>query len=147
MNYSIVDLMDRLPHRYPMLLIDKMLEINEDGSAKALKNVTINEPFFQGHFPGHPIMPGVLILESMAQAAGMMVLSSLSDVNRKDSVVYFMSIKEAHFRTPVSPGDTMILHVKTLHNRGKVWKVKGEATVDGKKVADAIFSAMIVKKK
>ncbi len=132
-----------LPHRYPMLLVDRVVEYKDD-SIVALKNVTINENFFNGHFPDAPIMPGVLIIESMAQAAGIYVINSLKGVNTDGKLVYFMSIEEAHFRKPVVPGDTLYLHVSKIKSRGNVWKMKGEARVDGQRVADAIFSAMII---
>lgn len=144
--FKITEIMDMLPHRYPFLLVDKVISLSEDAGIVGLKNVTMNEQFFVGHFPGHPIMPGVLIIEAMAQTAGIFVLSNTKDINPKDYVVYFMSIEEAHFRKPVLPGDTLHLHVEKIKCRGNVWKMKGEAKVDGVRVADAVFSAMIVKK-
>jgi 3-hydroxyacyl-[acyl-carrier-protein] dehydratase len=139
----IENIIKMLPHRYPMLLVDRVVEYKDD-SIVALKNVTINENFFNGHFPDAPIMPGVLIIESMAQAAGIYVINSLKGVNTDGKLVYFMSIEEAHFRKPVVPGDTLYLHVSKIKSRGNVWKMKGEARVDGQRVADAIFSAMII---
>lgn len=142
---DINGIMKMLPHRFPMLLIDRVIELNPGQGVVALKNVTINEDFFNGHFPNHPIMPGVLIIEAMAQAAGVFVMSSSEGIDPNDHVVYFMSIEEAQFRKPVVPGDSLYLHIETVKNRGAVWKMKGEARVDGQRVANAIFSAMIVK--
>ncbi len=142
---DISGIMELLPHRYPMLLVDRILEITPDTGIIALKNVTINEDFFNGHFPGHPVMPGVLIIEAMAQAAGIFVMASSRDLVPSKFVVYFMSIEEAQFRKPVVPGDALHLHIDKLKNRGNVWKMKGEARVNGQRVANAVFSAMIVK--
>ncbi len=129
-----------LPHRFPFLLIDKIVEIKAGEKAVAVKNVTINEPFFQGHFPNYPIMPGVLIVEAMAQAAG--VLAFLSGA--KGNSVFFMSIEKAKFRKPVVPGDQLRMEIKILHNRNNnVWRFSGEALVDGKLVAEAEFTAMV----
>lgn len=139
------DIMNMLPHRYPMLLVDRVLSW-DDENLVALKNVSINENFFNGHFPGHPIMPGVLIIEAMAQAAGILVMKASKDIDPATKVVYFMSIEHAAFRKPVLPGDTMHLHIKKIKNRTNVWKMSGEAMVDGWKVADATFTAMIVDK-
>ena len=135
-----------IPHRYPILLVDRVKEI--DGSKKivAIKNVTFNEPHFLGHFPDKPIMPGVLIIEAMAQAGSIMVASS-GDFDPANKLVYFMSISEAKFRKPVVPGDVLELHIVTTQNRGAVWKMQGNAFVDGVKVAEAQFSAIMVDKK
>jgi len=127
------------------LMIDRVDSIDED-KIVATKNVTINEDFFNGHFPGHPIMPGVLIVESMAQAAGIYVIHLIEDAETENKLVYFMSIEEARFRLPVVPGDTLTLEVKKIKNRGNVWKMKGVAKVNEKKVAEATFSAMIIDK-
>jgi 3-hydroxyacyl-[acyl-carrier-protein] dehydratase len=143
---DINGIMKLLPHRYPMLLVDRILEITPDNGVVALKNVTINEDFFNGHFPGHPVMPGVLIIEAMAQAAGIFVMANSKDIDPDKFVVYFMSIEEAQFRKPVVPGDALHLHIEKIKNRGAVWKMKGEARVNGQRVANAIFSAMIIKK-
>lgn len=143
---DIKEIMKMLPHRYPILLVDRVLEIAPDVGIKAIKNVSINEDFFNGHFPGHPVMPGVLIVEAMAQAAGIFVISSTPGIDVEATVVYFMSIEEAQFRKPVTPGDTMTLEVSKIKNRGSVWKMKGEANVGGVRVANAIFSAMLVKR-
>lgn len=134
-----------IPHRYPFLLIDKILEMHEGESILALKNVTINENFFNGHFPEKPVMPGVLIIEAMAQASSVLVASS-ANTPIKGKVIYFMSIEKAHFRKPVVPGDTIHIHVKQIQSRHNVWKMQGEAKVDDIKVADAIFSAMLADK-
>lgn len=135
-------IMELIPHRYPFLLIDRILEVNGTDNIVGLKNVTINENFFQGHFPGAPIMPGVLIIEAMAQTAGCMVVNSLSEAEGK--LVYFMTIDEAKFRRPVVPGDSLHIHVSKVQSRGNVWKFKGEAKVDGQLCAEASFGAMIV---
>ena len=136
-------LMELLPHRAPMLMIDRLIDIVPGVSATGIKSVSINEPFFAGHFPGHPIMPGVLIVEAMAQAAGALVVHSLGGANQ-EKVVYFMTIDKARFRHPVVPGDQLIIPVKVQRSRGPVWRFSGEAYVNGKLCADAEYSAMIV---
>lgn len=128
-----------LPHRFPFLLIDRITEIQPKKRAVGLKNVTINEPFFQGHFPDYPIMPGVLIVEAMAQVAG--ILASQSGAH--GNIVYFMSIEKAKFRKPVVPGDQLRFEVNVLQQRNNVWKFTGEAHVDDKLVAEAEFTAMV----
>ena len=138
-------IMDRIPHRYPFLLIDKVVDIQPGESAVGIKNVTVNEPFFQGHFPGHPIMPGVLIVEAMAQTAAIVVIEALDDT-ASDKLVYFMSIDNARFRKPVLPGHTLKLEVTKEHGRGKVWRFKGVAKSEGVVMAEAVFTAMIVDK-
>ena len=132
-----------LPHRYPFLMIDRLVEMKLGESAVGLKNVTINEPFFQGHFPTAPIMPGVLLIEAMAQTAGALVVETLGPEMR-GKLVYFMSVDEAKFRAPVRPGDQVFIHVTKLHARKLVWKFKGECKVDGNLVAEAVYTAMIV---
>ena len=127
------------------MLIDAVTDIIPGESAIGLKNVTVNENFFQGHFPDHPIMPGVLIIEAMAQTAAIVVIESLGNAN-SDKLVYFMSIDNARFRKPVLPGHTVRLHVEKQQGRGKVWRFKGEARVDGTLMAEAVFTAMIVDK-
>ncbi len=134
-----------LPHRYPILLIDRILEIEVGERAVALKNITINEPQFQGHFPGHPIMPGVLLIEAMAQAAAALVVATLGD-KAEGRLVYFMTIENARFRKPVVPGDQVRITVTKDRQRGPVWKFKGECSVDGTLATEAIFSAMIVER-
>ena len=140
---DIARIMELLPHRYPMLMVDRLEQIKRGKSAIGIKNVTINEPFFQGHFPGHPVMPGVLIVEAMAQTAGALVRYSQTAGDPAD-VVYFMTIDKARFRRPVGPGDTLRVHVNAVRNRGPVWRFAGEAYVGDELVADAEFSAMIV---
>jgi len=140
---DIAHIMKLLPHRYPFLLIDKMVDLDGEQSGTAIKNVTINEPFFQGHFPGRPVMPGVLLIEGMAQTAGALVLNHLGDAHA-GKLVFFMSIEKARFRKPVVPGDTVHFHVKLTHKRPPVWKYWAEAHVDGKKVAEAEIGAMLM---
>ncbi len=136
-------IMQLLPHRYPFLLIDKVVDIVAGKSAVGIKNVTINEPFFPGHFPGHPVMPGVLIVEAMAQtAAAMVVVSMQGDTEGK--LVYFMAIDNARFRKPVVPGDVLNIQVTKKQQRGSVWKFEGIALVDDAVVAEAKITAMIV---
>ena len=140
---DIARIMKLLPHRYPFLLIDKMIDLNGEQSGTAIKNVTINEPFFQGHFPGRPVMPGVLLIEAMAQTAGALVLNHLGDAHA-GKLVFFMSIDKARFRKPVTPGDTVHIHVKLTNKRPPVWKYWAEAHVEGKKVAEAEIGAMLM---
>lgn len=136
-------IMEMIPHRYPILLIDRVVDIKPDESAVGIKNVTFNEPHFMGHFPQRPIMPGVLIVEAMAQTSAVLVVTTLGG-DAEGKLVYFMSIDEAKFRKPVVPGDRLELHVVKERSRGSVWKFKAEGKVDGVKVAEATFSAMIV---
>jgi 3-hydroxyacyl-[acyl-carrier-protein] dehydratase len=143
MSADIARIMKLLPHRYPFLLIDKMIDMDGEESGTAIKNVTINEPFFQGHFPGKPVMPGVLLIEAMAQAAGALVLNHLGD-EHAGKLVFFMSIDKARFRKPVLPGDVVHFHVKLSNKRDPVWKYWAEARVDGKKVAEAEIGAMLM---
>jgi len=138
---GIDDIMKLLPHRYPFLLVDRIVEIEERKRIVGLKNVTINEPFFQGHFPAHPIMPGVLIIEAMAQVGGVMLLSTMSDTTNK--VVYFMSLDNVKFRKPVRPGDQLRFELDMMHIRGSVCKMHGVALVDGEIVAEADMAAMV----
>jgi 3-hydroxyacyl-[acyl-carrier-protein] dehydratase len=136
---NVVDIMKKLPHRYPFLLVDRIIAMELNVSITGLKNVTFNEPFFQGHFPGQPIMPGVLIIEAMAQVGGMLAFSSGLDAKS----VFFMSIERAKFRKPVVPGDQLIMELRVLHQRGNVWKLAGVAKVDDKVVAEADLTAML----
>ncbi|PKL51721.1 MAG: 3-hydroxyacyl-[acyl-carrier-protein] dehydratase FabZ [Nitrospira bacterium HGW-Nitrospira-1] len=138
---NINEIMKYLPHRYPFLLVDRIIDIQPGESITGIKNVTFNEPFFQGHFPGQPIMPGVLIVEAMAQVAGVMAFRS--GVEGSGRLVYFMSIEKAKFRRPVTPGDQLKLDIKVLQQRGNVWKFSGSATVEGKLVSEADFTAMV----
>ena len=139
---EIDEIMDMIPHRYPFLLIDRVEGIVPDDRAIGIKNVTMNEPFFQGHFPGHPIMPGVLVIEAMAQTSAVLVIETTG--KKAGSVVYFMTVDKARFRKPIKPGDQVELHVEKSRSRGNVWKFSGEARVDGKLMAEAVYSAMIV---
>ena len=138
-------IMEMIPHRYPLLLIDRVLEAVPYESATALKNVTMNEWFFQGHFPGHPVMPGVLIIESMAQTAAALVVHSVGK-ELEGKLVYFMAIDACKFRRPVTPGDQLHVSVKKEQNRRNVWKFQGEARVDGHLCAEAVITAMIMDK-
>jgi UDP-N-acetylglucosamine acyltransferase len=142
---NIAEIKKIIPHRYPFLLIDRVLELEIGKKMIALKNVTANEDFFNGHFPEKPVMPGVLIIEAMAQAAAVFAAKSIEEEAGGDRIVYFMSIEKAHFRRPVEPGDSMHICVEQLQSRRNVWKMSGEAMVNGVKVADALFSAMLVK--
>ncbi len=137
---TVEDIMKVLPHRYPFLLVDRILEIEEKKRIVGLKNVTINEPFFQGHFPGHPIMPGVLIIEAMAQVGGMLLMGSVPDPANK--VVYFMSLDNVKFRRPVKPGDQLRIEVDVLQFRGTVCRLHGVAKVDGEVVTEADMAAI-----
>ncbi len=140
MAADIFEVLRSLPHRYPFLLVDRVLEIHEDRLV-ALKNVTINEPFFQGHFPDHPIMPGVLITEALAQAGGILAYSILPEFIGRP--VYFMGMDKVRFRKPVRPGDQLILKLRILKRRGPIFKMQGEAFVDGQLAAEAELMATI----
>lgn len=135
-------IMQAIPHRYPFLLIDRMVDLVLDHSAVGIKNVTMNEPFFGGHFPGRPVMPGVLIIEAMAQTAATLVVITLGAAF-EGKLVYFMTIEHAKFRRPVVPGDQLRIHVEKERSRGMVYKFRGVARVDGVSVAEASFGAMI----
>lgn len=141
---DIGGIMARIPHRYPMLLIDRVIDIDPAESCTGIKNVSANEPFFQGHFPGHPIMPGVLIIEAMAQTAATLVVASMDGVTCDTHIVYFMTIEDARFRNPVGPGDTLHIKVRKDRTRGNVWKFRGEAFVGDKLCAEATYTAMLV---
>jgi 3-hydroxyacyl-[acyl-carrier-protein] dehydratase len=138
--FDIRDIMDYLPHRYPFLLVDRVLEMDPGKRIVALKNVTLNEPFFQGHFPGMPVMPGVLIVEAMAQAGGVLVFASAEKKGQND-LIYFMSIDKVRFRQPVVPGDQLIFELEILKQRAKAVKLAGKASVAGKLVAEAELMA------
>lgn len=144
-EWDITAIMDLLPHRYPFLLVDRITSIEEGDSIEGLKNVTINEPFFQGHFPGHPTMPGVLILEAMAQVGGMLMLNSVDDPANK--LMYFMGIDGAKFRRPVVPGDQLRFKLTLVNAKRRTMKMRGEAFVDGQLVAEAELLATIVDKR
>jgi 3-hydroxyacyl-[acyl-carrier-protein] dehydratase len=142
---DIVRVMEMIPHRYPMLMIDRVVDLHPDKSAVGIKNVSINEQYFQGHFPSKPVMPGVLIIEAMAQTAAVLVVHTLGPA-AEGKLVYFMTVDEARFRKPVVPGDTAHIHVSKLRHRGPVWKFSGEAKVGETLCAEATFSAMILDK-
>ncbi|MCE5312079.1 MAG: 3-hydroxyacyl-ACP dehydratase FabZ [Nitrospiraceae bacterium] len=136
---DIKEIMSLLPHRYPFLLVDRVIELEPHKNAVGIKNVSFNEPFFQGHFPGNPIMPGVLVVEAMAQVAGILAFKS----GIEGSAVYFMSIDNVKFRKPVLPGDQLRFEVEVTHKRGSVWKFSGKAYIDGKVASEADFVAMV----
>ncbi len=142
-KYDIKKIMDFLPHRYPFLLVDRILEVKED-EVIGLKNVTFNEPFFIGHFPGHPIMPGVLIIESMAQTGGVLMMEEVE--NPEDKVVYFMKIDNVKFKKPVVPGDTLIHHVKLIKKKRNILVIHVDTKVNDEIVASGDFTAMVVDK-
>ena len=141
-DVDIAGIMRALPHRYPFLLVDRIVDLVANESATGLKAVTASEPHFQGHFPDRPIMPGVLIVEAMAQTAAVLVVES-GDIDPVGKLVYFMSISDARFRHPVVPGDMLRLEVRKLRQRDNVWKFEGKAKVDDKVVAEATYTAMI----
>ncbi len=145
MEYDVTQIMEMIPHRYPFLFIDKVRIVSPGERAVGIKNVTINEPFFAGHFPGQPIMPGVLLIEAMAQTAGVTVKAAQTNSD-SDDLVYFMTVDSARFRKPVVPGEVVELHVEKIRARGSVWKFKGEAKVGDILKAEAVFSAMIVER-
>lgn len=140
---DIKDIQNLLPHRYPFLMVDRIIQMETGTKAVGIKNVTINEQFFQGHFPNHPIMPGVLIIEALAQVAGILALHSGAAVGK---AVYFLSIERAKFRKPVVPGDQLKLEVSILQQRGNVWKFSGNAFVEDKIAAESEFTAMVADK-
>jgi 3-hydroxyacyl-[acyl-carrier-protein] dehydratase len=141
--FDIAQIMRAIPHRYPFLLVDRVVEVVKNASAIGIKNVTINENFFQGHFPEHPVMPGVLIIECMAQTAAVLVVETLGP-DARGKLVYFMTVENAKFRKPVVPGDQMRVYVVKEKQRGNIWKFTAEAKVDGKVVAEATYAAMIL---
>ncbi len=140
---DIMKVMQLLPHRYPFLMIDRIVEMDGDNSCIGIKNVTINEPHFTGHFPNRPVFPGVLLIEAMAQTAGALCVHSRGD-SGPPQLVYFMTIDKAKFRKPVEPGDQVHFHVKKIKQRSNIWKFDAVALVDGAKVAEAEVSAMLV---
>ena len=140
---DIEDILEALPHRYPFLMIDRVIDVIPDESAVGIKNVSINESYFQGHFPRRPVMPGVLIIEAMAQSAAVLVVATLGPA-MAGKLVYFMSVDSCRFRRPVAPGDQLFVYVIKKHRRRNVWKFEARAEVDGQAVADATYSAMIL---
>ncbi len=149
MLYDVVEIQKILPHRYPFLLLDRVTKLEKGVSIEAFKNVSISEPIFQGHFPDHPIYPGVMIIEGMAQAGGVLAFKSSSEEEQESAankVVYFMSIDKAKFRSPVKPGDQMVYKLSVIKQRGAIWQLDAKAYVDDKLVAQAELKAMIVDK-
>ena len=149
MLYNVVDIQNILPHRYPFLLVDRITELKEGEYIEGYKNVSISEPVFQGHFPGHPIYPGVMIIEGMAQAGGVLAFKSMDNASQEEienKVVYFMSIDKAKFRSPVTPGDQLVYKINVIKNKGAIWMLDAKAYVDDKLVAQAELKAMIVDK-
>jgi len=148
MIMDVMEIQEILPHRYPFLLVDRVTDIQKNETLTAYKNVSISENIFQGHFPGHPIYPGVMILEGMAQAGGILAFKSM-DMSKEEvaqKVVYFMSIDKAKFRAPVKPGDKLEYRISVIKHKGTIWMLKGEAFVDDKLVSEAELKAMIVDK-
>ena len=139
---DIVRIMQMIPHRLPFLMIDRVVDMHADKGCVGIKNVSITDPYFQGHFPGAPVMPGVLIIEAMAQTAAVLAVHTLG-AKSEGKLVYFMSVDNCRFRRPVYPGDRLIVEVKKERNRGPVWKFNGVAKVEGKVVAEAVFAAMV----
>ena len=149
MLYDVVEIQKILPHRYPFLLVDRVDTLEKGVSIEAYKNVSISEPIFQGHFPDHPIYPGVMIIEGMAQAGGVLAFQSSATEDQEEmanKVVYFMSIDKAKFRAPVTPGDKLVYKLTVIKQRGAVWQLDAKAYVDEKLVAEATLKAMIVDK-
>ena len=139
---QIADIMKILPHRYPMLMVDRIINITKDNGGTGIKNVTINEPFFEGHFPAKPVMPGVLIIEAMAQTAAAYT-AHVENLDTSERIVLFMGVDKAKFRRPVVPGDQLHIHVRVAQKRPPVWKFEGKVEVDGKVVCEASFAAML----
>lgn len=149
MLYNVVDIQKILPHRFPFLLIDRITELTPGKYVEGYKNVSISEPVFQGHFPDHPIYPGVMIIEGMAQAGGVLAFKSMDNATQEEiqnKVVYFMSIDKAKFRAPVTPGDKLLYKIDVIKNKGAIWQLDAKAYVDDKIVAQAELKAMIVDK-
>jgi 3-hydroxyacyl-[acyl-carrier-protein] dehydratase len=142
-QFDIQRVMEMIPHRYPFLMIDKVVDVVSNERATGIKNVSINEHYFQGHFPTRPVMPGVLIIEAMAQTAAVLVVHTLGPAS-EGKLVYFMSVDSARFRRPVVPGDCLHVRVTKQRNRGNVWKFEGRAVIDGRLAAEAVFAAMIL---
>jgi 3-hydroxyacyl-[acyl-carrier-protein] dehydratase len=140
---DITEILERIPHRYPFLLVDRCEEYKPSESIVGIKCVTVNEPFFQGHFPGYPVMPGVLLIEAMAQTGAVLMSKSL-EVDTEGKAIFFMSADNCRFRSPVRPGDVVRMHVRVVKHRGDIFKFAGEAMVNGKVAAEAEFAAMVV---
>ncbi len=143
LEIDVQRVMQMIPHRYPFLMIDRVVDVVANPRATGIKNLTINESYFQGHFPSRPVMPGVLIIEAMAQTAAVLVVHTLGP-EAEGKLVYFMSVDNARFRRPVFPGDRLAVHVVKQRNRGNVWKFEGQAKVSDKLMAEAVFAAMIL---
>ncbi len=149
MLYNVIEIQKILPHRYPFLLVDRITDLKQGEYIEGFKNVSISEPVFQGHFPDHPIYPGVMIIEGMAQAGGVLAFKSMDDTSQEEienKVVYFMSIDKAKFRAPVTPGDQLVYKINVIKNKGAIWQLDAKAYVDDKIVAQAELKAMIVDK-
>lgn len=149
MLYNVVEIQEILPHRYPFLLVDRITDLKAGNFIEGYKNVSISEPIFQGHFPNHPIYPGVMIIEGMAQVGGVLAFKSMDEKSQESTdnkVVYFMSIDKAKFRRPVTPGDQLMYKVSVIKNKGAVWQLDAKAYVDDVLVAQAELKAMIVEK-
>jgi 3-hydroxyacyl-[acyl-carrier-protein] dehydratase len=147
--YNVVEIQKILPHRYPFLLVDRITDLKQGEYIEGYKNISISEPVFQGHFPDHPIYPGVMIIEGMAQAGGVLAFKSMDGATQEEiqnKVVYFMSIDKAKFRTPVTPGDKLVYKINVIKNKGAIWQLDAKAYVDDKVVAQAELKAMIVDK-
>lgn len=145
-SYDVIGIQKLIPHRYPFLMIDRVVNVVDGQSIVGIKNVSINEPHFTGHFPNHPVMPGVLIVEAMAQTSAVLVMHTLGSVAH-GKVVYFMSVEGSKFRKPVLPGDVLHIHCEAQKSRGNVWRFSGIAKVEGVKVAEGVYTAMIVDEK
>jgi len=139
---DILGIMELLPHRFPILLVDRILDYEKGQWIKGLKNISMGDPIFQGHFPKQPVFPGVLIVEAMAQTGGCLIMQEFED--RAKKVIYFMAIDAVKFRKPVVPGDQLVMEVKVIQNKGKICKMRGEAFVDGQRVAEAEFMSMLI---
>jgi 3-hydroxyacyl-[acyl-carrier-protein] dehydratase len=146
MVYDVEKIKEIIPHRYPFLLVDRITKVEKGKLIEGYLNISITNPVFEGHFPGHPIYPGVLIIEGMAQTGAILPYTVLGDEGVKDKVVYFMSISGAKFRKPVKPGDRLEYRVSLIRNRGRIWHLRGEAFVDGELVSEAELKAMIMDK-
>jgi len=146
MVFDVIQIQEMLPHRYPFLLVDRITEVKDGEFVEGFLNISITNSVFQGHFPGHPIYPGVLIIEGMAQTGAILPFTVMDKEELNDKVVYFMSIDKAKFRKPVRPGDRLVYRVSTMKYRGKIWQLKGEAYVDDELVAEAELKAMIMDK-